>query len=65
MKHWNEITHYAGLDWASDHHDVAVVDQQGKVARQFRITHTAEGWKELADQLRQQVARYQSSQTAR
>ena len=53
MKHWNEITHYAGLDWASDHHDVAVVDQQGKVARQFRITHTAEGWKELADQLRE------------
>lgn len=53
MKHWNDITHYAGLDWASDHHDVAVVDQQGKVVRQFRITHTAEGWKELADQWRE------------
>ena len=31
MKQWNEITHYAGFDWASDHHDVAVVDAQGKV----------------------------------
>jgi transposase len=51
MKPWNQITHYAGLDWASDHHDLVAVDLQGKVVRQFRIAHTAEGWKELARQL--------------
>ncbi len=52
MNHWNEITHYAGLDWASDHHDVAVVNLQGKVVQQFRIAHTSEGWQELASQWR-------------
>ena len=51
MKQWNEITHYAGFDWASDHHDVAVVDAQGKVVWQRRFAHTAEGWQELAAQL--------------
>lgn len=46
-----QITHYAGLDWASDHHDVVVVDQQGQIVLQRRFAHTADGWKELADQL--------------
>jgi hypothetical protein len=44
MKTGNERTHFAGLDWASDHHDVAVVDQQGKVVAEFRIDHRAAGW---------------------
>ena len=26
MKSWQEITHYAGFDWAKDHHVVVVVD---------------------------------------
>jgi len=52
MEPWNEITCYAGLDWASDHHDLVAVDQQGKMVRQFRIAHTGDGWKELAAQLR-------------
>lgn len=47
MKTWNELTHFAGLDWASDHHDVAVVDQQGKVVAEFRIDHSAAGWAEF------------------
>src|SRR5579859_3970429 len=25
---WEKITHYAGFDWAKDHHDVVVVNQQ-------------------------------------
>jgi hypothetical protein len=29
MSSWNEITHYAGFDWAKDHHDVIVVDRGG------------------------------------
>ena len=51
MNHWTEITHYAGLDWASDHHDVAIVDRPGKIVRQFRIPHTAAGWQELGTEL--------------
>jgi len=53
MNDWDTITQYAGLDWASDHHDVAVVDRRGQVVRQFRIMHTAEGWKELASKLQE------------
>ena len=51
MKEWTQITHYAGLDWASDHHDVVVVDQQGQIVLQERFEHTAEGWKGLGVQL--------------
>src|SRR5439155_16120560 len=32
MKAWTELTHFAALDWADDHHDLVVVDAQGKVA---------------------------------
>ncbi len=39
MKTWNELTHFAGLDWAGDHHDVAVVERTGKVVAEFRIEH--------------------------
>jgi transposase len=44
MKAWNEITHYAGFDWARDHHDVIIVDARGQVVADFQIEHTAEGW---------------------
>lgn len=50
---WKQITHYAGLDWASDHHDVAVVDQQGQSVLARRYAHTAAGWQELTAQLNQ------------
>lgn len=53
MKNWSEITHFAGLDWASDHHDIVAVDRQGNIVRQFRIEHTAEGWKALAAQFKE------------
>ena len=32
-----------GIDWAQDHHDVAVVDNDGKVVASQRIPDTAEG----------------------
>lgn len=47
MKTWNELTHFAGLDWAGDHHDVAVVDGAGQVVAEFRIEHSAAGWTEF------------------
>ena len=53
MQHWKHITHYAGLDWASDHHDVVVVDQQGRIKLTLRIAHSAEGWNLLQAKLSQ------------
>lgn len=44
MKTWNDITHFAGFDWAKDHHDVLVLDGAGKIVAEFRFDHTASGW---------------------
>ena len=40
-----ELTHYAGFDWAKDHHDIVIVDGQGRIVADFQIPHTAAGWK--------------------
>jgi transposase len=52
MKSWNEITHYAGFDWARDHHDVVIVDRQGQIVAEFRIPHSLEGWQEFGRQIK-------------
>ncbi|MEA3210652.1 MAG: hypothetical protein QOE70_3709 [Chthoniobacter sp.] len=44
MKPWSEITHYAGFDWAKDHHDVVIVDRAGQIVADCQIQHTAQGW---------------------
>jgi transposase len=54
MKTWQELTHYAGFDWARDHHDIVIVDKTGGTAAQFRIPHTLAGWQEF----RQKAAAY-------
>ena len=41
---WNVITHYAGFDWAKDHHDVVVVDARGKIVKDLTFEHSAAGW---------------------
>ena len=51
MKPWNEITHYAGFDWAKDHHDVVIVDRSGQIVADFRIEHTSEGWQHWRKQV--------------
>ena len=38
------FTHFAGFDWAKDHHDVVIVDRSGRIVIQRRIEDTAEGW---------------------
>ena len=40
----DQLAHFVGFDWASDHHDVVVVDRAGKIVRSFRFDDTAEGW---------------------
>jgi len=32
-----ELTHFAGFDWAKDHHDIVIVDAQGRIVSEFRI----------------------------
>jgi transposase len=51
MKAWNEITHYAGFDWAHDHHDLIIVDRSGAIVADFAIEHTAEGWQRWREQV--------------
>ena len=41
---WDVITHYAGFDWAKDHHDVVVVDARGKIVKDLTFEHSAAGW---------------------
>lgn len=45
----SELTHFAGFDWAKDHHDVVVVDVQGCIVAEFRIEHSIAGWQQWKD----------------
>jgi hypothetical protein len=49
MKSWQEITHYAGFDWAKDHHVVVVVNGQGLLVADFEFEHSLQGWQSFAD----------------
>jgi len=49
MKQWKDLTHYAGFDWAKDHHAVVVVDAQGQIVADFEFAHLLEGWKSFAE----------------
>ena len=48
---WSQRTAFVGFDWARDHHDVVVVDRQGKIVEDFRFDDTAEGWRLLIRKL--------------
>jgi transposase len=48
---WTTHAYFAGLDWASDHHDVIVLDRLGAVRAEFRFAHTAAGWAEFTTQM--------------
>jgi transposase len=52
MKTWSEITHYAGLDWARDHHDIVIVDRQGQLVADWRIEHSLAGWQAFGAQIK-------------
>jgi transposase len=47
---------YAGIDWAHDHHDVVIIDEQGHRVAACHVTHSAEGLTELVDFLQQTIA---------
>ena len=41
---WTERNTFVGFDWADDHHDVVVVDREGRIVEEFRFDDSAEGW---------------------
>ena len=51
MQSCSEITCYAGFDWATDHHDVVIVNRSGQIVADFQIEHTAEGWQRWREQV--------------
>ena len=46
-----EIMIYVGIDWADDHHDVAITDDSAKTLSQFQISHDHAGFASLHGQL--------------
>lgn len=48
---WKDRTTFVGFDWASNHHDVVVVDRDGRIVEDFRFDDTAEGWQLLRKKL--------------
>jgi len=48
---WSTRAAFVGLDWARDHHDVVVVDREGRIVEDFRFEDTAEGWQLLRKKL--------------
>lgn len=50
---WHEQEHFAALDWASDHHDLVVIDRHGAAVCRLRFAHNAEGWAHLRERLRE------------
>ena len=51
MNDHSKIRHFAGFDWASDHHDIIVVDESGRIVADFQIAHTTAGWREWREKI--------------
>jgi transposase len=45
------MNRFAGLDWASHHHALCIIDNSGAVGEQFEVTHDAAGLRELLARL--------------
>lgn len=48
---FSALDHFAGFDWATEKHDVVVVNRQGQVVLKLEFPDTAEGWALLRDKL--------------
>ena len=38
---------YCGIDWATEHHDVAVIDADGRVVARRRVDNDAAGFAQM------------------
>jgi len=48
-----QVMFYVGIDWASDHHDIYIVDETGTKVDSFSIKHNPEGMCFLRDKIRE------------
>jgi len=55
---------YAGIDWANDHHDALVINDQGSQVGSLRVDHTPEGMSRLNTFLEQIVGAESKEQMA-
>ncbi len=55
---------YAGIDWANDHHDALVIDDQGHQVGSLRVEHTPQGMTRLTTFLEQIVGAESKDQMA-
>jgi transposase len=46
---------YAGIDWADQHHDIVVLNEQAKMVKSIRVQHNAQGLEQL-DAFLQQIS---------
>src|SRR5262245_53436295 len=47
------IRWFAGIDWADDHHDLVVLDAEGRQLRTLRVAHSPAGLAQLTAALEQ------------
>ncbi|MFE2749904.1 hypothetical protein ACFXKX_37300 [Streptomyces scopuliridis] len=47
MRELEQVKVFCGIDWASDHHDIAVVNESGTLKARARIDDTIDGLNEL------------------
>lgn len=47
---WQDLTHFAGFDWARDHHAVVIIGSAGRIVADFEFKHSREGWQRFAEQ---------------
>jgi transposase len=52
MHSFEELTHFAGFDWAKDHHDAVIVDRNGAKMETLTFAHTAEGWAQWREKIK-------------
>ncbi len=55
---------YAGIDWADDHHDIAVIDEAGARKGSFRVAHNPAGLAELNSLLHSFISNSELDQMA-
>jgi transposase len=55
---------YAGIDWANDHHDALVIDEQGRQVGSLRVDHTSQGLAKLNTFLEQIIGSMSKDQMA-
>ncbi len=52
MDTFEQLTHFAGFDWAKDHHDAVILDRQGNTVAAWTFAHSAEGWAQWREKVK-------------